>query len=84
MKHERHLEFLWHSVSSLISESNNDLGTNCVLQKPFAYIMADDREEENTRINVVVKTSKNKETIETESTATILEVVLCFNEDKLT
>lgn len=84
MKHERHLEFLWHSVSSLISESNSDLGTNCVLQKPFAYIMADDREEENTRINVVVKTSKNKETIETESTATILEVVLCFNEDKLT
>ena len=46
--------------------------------------MADDREEENTRINVVVKTSKSKETIETEPTATILEVLFCFNKDKLT
>ena len=39
--------------------------------------MADEREEENSKINVVVKTSKNKETIETESTATILEVFIC-------
>ena len=31
-------------------------------------------DEENPKINVVVKTSKNKETIQTESTATILEV----------
>ncbi|XP_068694295.1 ubiquilin-1-like [Montipora foliosa] len=30
-------------------------------------------DEENPKINVVVKTSKNKETIQTESTATILE-----------
>ncbi|XP_027052478.1 ubiquilin-1-like isoform X2 [Pocillopora damicornis] len=35
--------------------------------------MADDREGENGKINVVVKTSKNKETIETEATATILK-----------
>lgn len=46
--------------------------------------MADDREEENTRINVVVKTSKSKETIETEPTATILEVFFYFNKEKST
>ena len=45
--------------------------------------MADDREEENTRINVVVKTSKSKETIETEPTATILEVLFYFIKEKL-
>ena len=39
--------------------------------------MADDREGENGKINVVVKTSKNKETIETEATATILKVLSC-------
>lgn len=39
--------------------------------------MADDREEENAKIKVVVKTSKDKETIETESSATILEVFFC-------
>ena len=39
--------------------------------------MADEREKENSKINVVVKTSKKKETIETESTATILEVFIC-------
>ena len=44
--------------------------------------MADDREEENTRINVVVKTSKSKETIETEPTATILEVLFYFINEK--
>ena len=41
--------------------------------------MADEREEENSKIKIVVKTSKNKETIETESTATILEVFICYN-----
>ena len=46
------------------------------------FIMADDREEENTRINVVVKTSKSKETIETEPTATILEVLFYFINEK--
>ena len=46
------------------------------------FIMADDREEENTRINVVVKTSKSKETIETEPTATILEVLFYFIKEK--
>ena len=46
--------------------------------------MADDREEENTRINVVVKTSKSKETIETEPTVTILEVFFYFNKGKFT
>ncbi|PFX34789.1 Ubiquilin-1 [Stylophora pistillata] len=35
--------------------------------------MADDREGENGKINVVVKTSKNKEIIEAEATATILK-----------
>jgi len=45
--------------------------------------MADDREEENSKINVVVKTSKDKETIETESNATILEVFFCHNNEKL-
>lgn len=45
--------------------------------------MADEREGENPRINVVVKTSKNKESIETESTATILEVLFCYNDNKL-
>lgn len=45
--------------------------------------MADDREEENSKINVVVKTSKNKETIETDSTATILEVFICYTPEKL-
>lgn len=39
--------------------------------------MADDREEENSKIKVVVKTSKDKETIETEPSATILEVFFC-------
>ena len=46
-------------------------------------IMADDREQENSKINVVVKTSKNKETIETDSTATILEVFICYTSEKL-
>lgn len=41
-----------------------------------------DGEEENSKINVVVKTSKNKETIETESTATILEVIICYIKEK--
>ncbi|CAH3169258.1 unnamed protein product [Porites lobata] len=35
--------------------------------------MADDREGRSSKINVVVKTSKSKETIETEPTTTILE-----------
>ena len=46
------------------------------------FIMADDREEENARINVVVKTSKSKETIEAEPTATILEVFFYFVKEK--
>lgn len=46
--------------------------------------MADDREEENARINVVVKTSKSKETIEAEPTATILEVFFYFVKEKFT
>ena len=45
--------------------------------------MADEREEESSKINVVVKTSKNKETIETDSTATILEVFICYNPERL-
>lgn len=44
--------------------------------------MADDREEENKRINVVVKTSKSKETIETEPASTILQVFFYFNKEK--
>jgi len=46
--------------------------------------MADDREEENKRINVVVKTSKSKETIETEPASTILQVFVYFNKEKIT
>jgi len=46
--------------------------------------MADDREEENKRINVVVKTSNSKETIETEPASTILQVFFYFNKEKIT
>lgn len=44
------------------------LGTKLRVKK--VIIMA----EENSKINVVVKTSKNKETIQTDASATILEV----------
>ena len=43
----------------------------------YLPIMADDREGRSSKINVVVKTSKSKETIETEPTTTILEVFIC-------
>ena len=64
------------SVSSPSQLHRRSLGTSCVL-KNLKFIMADDREGENGKINVVVKTSKNKETIETEATATILKVISC-------
>lgn len=46
------------------------------------FIMVDDREEENMRINVVVKILKSKEIIEVELIVMILEVFFYFVKEK--
>lgn len=46
------------------------------------FIMVDDREEENVRINVVVKILKSKEIIEVELIVMILEVFFYFVKEK--
>lgn len=46
------------------------------------FIMVDDREEENMRINVVVKILKSKEIIEVELMVMILEVFFYFVKEK--
>ena len=79
-------DLLLSPVSSLIraiASSTGDLRTRLRITQSSS-IMADDMEEEFKRINVVVKTSKSKETIETEPTATILEVFFYFNKEKFT